>query len=89
MPIALSCRCGRSLRLKDELAGKKIRCPECSSILAVPAKKNEADDLVLEVLSAEDDEGAVKRSPRRAAIQAEPPEVRVRSFQPAQLLLAP
>ncbi|HTU20060.1 MAG TPA: hypothetical protein VMG10_18490 [Gemmataceae bacterium] len=71
MPIALSCSCGRAIRVKDELAGKKIRCPECKSILAVPRKKNEADDLVLEVLPADDEE-----APRRAAIQTEAPEVR-------------
>ena len=75
MPIALSCDCGRALRVKDELAGKKIRCPECKSILAVPAKKNETDDLVLEVLPAEDEEEASRGSTRRAAIQAEAPEV--------------
>ena len=36
MPIAVDCMCGRPFRIKDELAGKKVRCPECKSILAVP-----------------------------------------------------
>jgi hypothetical protein len=75
MPIALSCTCGRALRVKDELAGKKIRCPQCQSILAVPAKKNETDDLILEVLAADDGEEGSRGSSRRAAIQTEPPEV--------------
>lgn len=37
MPISLSCDCGHSLRVKDELAGKRIRCPTCKSALSVPS----------------------------------------------------
>lgn len=76
MPIALSCSCGRALRVKDELAGKKIRCPECKSILAVEAQRNEADEEVPEVLPAEDEEETPRPSSRRAAIQTEPPKTR-------------
>lgn len=36
MPISFSCRCGRILRVADELAGRKARCPGCSSVLTVP-----------------------------------------------------
>jgi hypothetical protein len=36
MAISMSCACGRALRLKDELAGRKIRCPQCSIVLQVP-----------------------------------------------------
>jgi hypothetical protein len=36
MPIRISCDCGRALRLRDECAGKRIRCPECQKVLAVP-----------------------------------------------------
>ena len=36
MPIPLKCDCGRSLRVKDELAGRKVRCPVCKSVLTVP-----------------------------------------------------
>src|SRR5437762_140097 len=35
MPIVLTCDCGRRLRIKDELAGRKVRCPQCSGILLV------------------------------------------------------
>jgi serine/threonine protein kinase len=34
--IPFSCGCGRSLRAKAELKGKRIRCPECKSVLIVP-----------------------------------------------------
>ena len=65
------------MNIKDDLAGRKIRCPACKSILAVPAaKKVEPEPVLLEVV--EDDEPAEAlpvRPSRRAAIQAEPPEV--------------
>ena len=42
MPISLSCQqCGRNLRVKDELAGMQIYCPDCKGILTVP-RANEA-----------------------------------------------
>lgn len=69
MPIAFQCSCGRSLNVKESLAGKKIRCPECQSILAVPAKEDD-DDLPMEVMPA--DEEPVRRNASRAAVQAEP-----------------
>ena len=39
MPISLQCDCGRDLRLKEELAGKKIRCPQCKVVLVVPEEE--------------------------------------------------
>lgn len=75
MPIALSCDCGRALKVKDELGGKKIRCPQCQSILAVPVNRKTTDDLILEVLPADDEDQMDARKTRRAAVQAEPPEV--------------
>lgn len=78
MPIALSCSCGRALNVKDELAGKKIRCPACKDILTVPATE---DDLVLEAMPADEEEPR-GRSSRRAAIQAEPPTRRREEEEP-------
>jgi hypothetical protein len=36
MPIQIKCECGKSLRVKDEAAGKKVRCPGCKAILTAP-----------------------------------------------------
>jgi Zn-finger nucleic acid-binding protein len=37
MPIAFSCpQCRRSLRVKDQLAGLQIYCPDCKGVLSVP-----------------------------------------------------
>jgi hypothetical protein len=45
MPISVSCPdCDKSLKVKDELAGKKIRCPDCSGVVPIPAKKSKSDD---------------------------------------------
>jgi hypothetical protein len=51
MPILLQCDCGRAVRVKDELAGRKIRCPDCQEIMKVPVPKvaHEDEPVVLEV----------------------------------------
>jgi hypothetical protein len=37
MPIEFTCGdCDRPIRVKDELAGKRIKCPGCSEVLTVP-----------------------------------------------------
>jgi DNA-binding beta-propeller fold protein YncE len=38
MPLIVQCECGKQLRVKEELAGKRIRCPECQGVVAVPAE---------------------------------------------------
>src|SRR5206468_9602574 len=41
MPITFNCDCGKTLRVKDELAGKRVRCPACNGVAAVPAAEPE------------------------------------------------
>jgi len=36
MPIQIKCECGKLLSVKEEFAGKKVRCPGCGAILAAP-----------------------------------------------------
>jgi DNA-directed RNA polymerase subunit M/transcription elongation factor TFIIS len=44
MTIALSCRgCGQALKVKDELAGRKVKCPKCGSVIAVLGAKADGD----------------------------------------------
>ena len=38
MPIPVRCSCGRTLAVKEEHAGKKVRCPVCRAVLEVPAR---------------------------------------------------
>jgi hypothetical protein len=58
MPIPLTCDCGRTMRVKDELAGRKIRCPDCTATLAVPKPEtpHDAEEEALNLLLEESDE---------------------------------
>ena len=37
MPIVVVCPCGKSVTAKDELAGRRVKCPGCGQPLLVPA----------------------------------------------------
>ena len=39
MPISVECSCGRVLSVKEEVAGRRVRCPECRKPVRVPEKK--------------------------------------------------
>src|SRR5262245_47210614 len=36
MAITVKCSCGKCLQARDDLAGKKARCPGCGSVLTLP-----------------------------------------------------
>ena len=56
VPILLTCPCGRSLRLKEELAGRKIVCPQCGTVLTVPPPEPAPEEVVGEVSPADESE---------------------------------
>lgn len=37
MPVVARCPCGSNLKVKDALAGKKVKCPKCGEGVLVPA----------------------------------------------------
>ena len=37
MPITVSCQCGKSFQAKDELAGRRVKCPSCGSGIQIPS----------------------------------------------------
>jgi hypothetical protein len=51
MPIVINCKCGHKLRVKDELAGKRVRCTACTEIVWVPAK----EEPIAEVMPVEEE----------------------------------
>jgi hypothetical protein len=57
MPIIFSCACGKRLKVSDEKAGKKVRCPTCQEVVQVPKKAP----------------SPVAAAPPGAAIKAKPP----------------
>ena len=73
MPILVKCECGRSLRVKDEAAGRRIKCPDCEAVLRVP-KPEEPD--VVEDAEAEEPPPSRKPGP--------PPVPKKSAVAPAQ-----
>jgi len=66
--IRFKCVCGKSLRVGDEHAGKRVKCPECGQLLAVPEAP--ADDL-----AGLDEGAAVERvAPPTLKPSVSPPE---------------
>ena len=37
MPVTFTCSCGKTLQVKDEFAGRRVRCPACQQPVSVPA----------------------------------------------------
>jgi phage FluMu protein Com len=43
MPFTIQCsKCQKTLKVPDEAAGKKVRCPSCQEVIAVPAAQKES-----------------------------------------------
>jgi hypothetical protein len=67
MAIKLSCsHCKRALRVKDELAGKRVKCPGCQQVLLVPEPAHppaEVEALAAAALSEEPAAAAPARAP--------------------------
>jgi predicted RNA-binding Zn-ribbon protein involved in translation (DUF1610 family) len=54
MSIELNCtQCDRRLKVREELAGRRARCPECRALLEIPEPVLDAEELVASVESAE------------------------------------
>jgi phage FluMu protein Com len=66
MPITLNCSCGKTLRIADEHAGKRVKCPACNAVIAStpPAPQFEV---------VEDEPKQVRTSPRPVAKPAAKP----------------
>jgi hypothetical protein len=73
MPIQLCCpECNKPLKVKDELAGKKVKCPGCGKPVPVPVPDEEPEPVVEEV------QEAPAPKPAKAAVTAKakaPPTV--------------
>lgn len=46
MPITFSCDCGRTLRVQDQFAGKKVKCPGCGGVATAPLAAAPAFEVV-------------------------------------------
>jgi hypothetical protein len=56
MSIPVKCGCGRTLLLKPEFAGKRVKCPLCKASLLVPKEESEQEIVSdIEVVEKEDE----------------------------------
>lgn len=60
------------MQVKDEMAGRKIRCPDCKQVLLVPSHthENDVEDEALKILSADTPEERKTVSPEPERIPA-------------------
>jgi hypothetical protein len=70
MAIVLQCDCGKTLKVSDDFAGKKARCPGCKAVLDIPA--------------ADGDEEAVVAKPKQRARDDDDDDDRPRSKKAAR-----
>jgi len=73
--------CGRALKLGDEAAGKRVRCPACKHAFTVPTPEEEIEEIeeIEEEAEPEPEERPSKRSrrpPREDEEEEEPPRRR-------------
>jgi hypothetical protein len=60
MPISLKCHgCKSTLKVRDELAGKKVKCPRCQTVLVVPEEEE-----VVAAVEADEEEEEARPKPR-------------------------
>ena len=71
MSIPVECACGRTLHLRSELAGKRVKCPNCGGVLNVPAPESDPEDDAANMLL--EDDGDSSPPPREQQVTARPP----------------
>jgi hypothetical protein len=50
MPLLVTCSCGKKLKVNDQLAGKKIKCPGCGAVLEAKSSQAQADGPKIQVV---------------------------------------
>jgi len=83
MAIIVSCDCGKRFKAKDELAGKKVRCPGCKNPVAVEGKKAKAKA----VASKADIEAAMAKYEAAQAVKSKSAEDEARFKDEANKLI--
>src|SRR5262245_570884 len=61
MPVTFACACGKQLRVADEHAGRRVKCPSCEAVVAVPAPDEVEESVEEDAIQAE------RRAPRESA----------------------
>ena len=65
MAIFLHCSsCAHKIKVRDELAGSKVKCPACSAVVAVPEAEADEPPLRKRPAAVEDDDVLPRKKPR-------------------------
>lgn len=81
MPIEFSCACGSKLRVKDEFAGRKFKCPSCGKVVQAPMPEAKPDLFSEDLLAAAESLPAIaspERKPEKRRASSAEPDVIVR-----------
>lgn len=65
MPITLGCPCGKTLKVADDLAGKRVKCAACGGVQAVPAPVEEVEVEEVDEVDERDADEEDRPRPRR------------------------
>lgn len=69
MPIQFACQCGKKLQVKDELGGRKVRCPGCSEVITIPMASGKKPAAAPTPATS----GRKAAAPEKSAIKEKPP----------------
>lgn len=61
MSLVIACACGQKLKVRDEFAGKKAKCPKCGNVLTAPPPAEEEPAELLEMIQEEKPPAKPKR----------------------------
>ncbi len=53
MSIHVQCSCGKQINAREDLAGKRVRCPFCDKVLQVPIPSMETSDFAVQPLPSD------------------------------------
>lgn len=83
MPIDLKCDCGWNARVKEEYAGKKVKCKECGTALLVAKPPEPDEENAYELLSEAEDPPPSRPKSRPEPERERADEPPVRNLGPA------
>jgi biopolymer transport protein ExbD len=65
MNIDFNCpECGRELRADSRHVGRKVRCPDCATLIAVPAVKRTIEESIIDLEAVEPEQPPAESKPR-------------------------
>ncbi|VTR92275.1 Membrane protein OS=Rhodopirellula maiorica SM1 GN=RMSM_00424 PE=4 SV=1 [Gemmata massiliana] len=79
MPITFDCTCGKKLRVADEHAGRRVKCPACATVGTVPELEPQ-----FEIVEAPEPVPVPKARPAAARIDDDEDEDARRGYSVAQ-----